>query len=238
MRMVKMIVAVGVLLLWVPSAWGAVFWDCADGPPGPQWEFTDSGGYSVFDSDWAYNSLNPAGESGPGVCLIDLTPSAASRELDCAQGWFVEMSVNVIANVKCPSCNWTEYYGASMIADDGARCVALYLHPGGVDVLTGADGTAAGIVGTCLYDSPGFHTVGFLAIGDSMRGLLFIDGVQRLDIAMRAGQHATPQLILGDPSSNSAGIASWGYVGVNVPEPAAISLLVMGGLAMVRRRRQ
>ena len=163
------------------------------------------------------------------TCRITVADWSGKRSLP---GFFIEAGINVTTTtgtngqVFISAGNDSNMGGVAVLNDEGGGQTRISLRSDSWSIVNG--------VTTVVPD--GFHSVRVTQepAGDV---LLTVDGGLVGSASPYNTGFGSSELRFGD--ANGGGEAVWDYVVVNtnIPEPASMTLLALGGLAMLRRRR-
>jgi len=160
--------------------------------------------------------------SGPNSGRWQLKDPVLSSELDGNAGWFVEARLEILD----------------------------HMGPGGIFLVRGTTGGILinlrqnefeiGVTGGQTVNVPtgqGFHTFRLEMPAGGSALDVFVDGVSRGSVATDT---SGPELNFSDGNNQRGLLANWDYLVVNseIPEPATLSLLGLGGALVLFRRRQ
>jgi hypothetical protein len=181
----------------------------------------DGTSWSVSNGELAMTTAPLSGLWFGNLQAVDPVPWSLAND---SEGNFAQIHAKLGPN----SGEWNFYI------DDGQYTSSFYLLSGGVQL-----GTAGGSV-TVTLDTQAYHTYGVQLING--QATYWIDGTPVFGGAA-SPLAGTKLLIIGDatgyaPTGYGTFILNDALVTTNVPEPATLSLLALGGLALLRRRRQ
>lgn len=204
--------------LMVGAVNASVVWNTGD--PLSQGYSVFSGPLSGYSVDTPSAGLLTQDTDGPNTSRYGL--SSASTELVNSSGWFIEWRVDSQAT--------SGTFGVGLYANDSAGGVQLSIDPTGWSSWNGGSGSYAA----------GYHTFLLTRAAGGSDFQLQVDGGAATTVSQYVPWGGASAMQWGDVSSANSGQAVWDYVAVNgaVPEPASLSMLALGGLMLVRRRRK
>lgn len=219
------------LLMVGSAANAAVIWDTGDpASSGFTASGIGSGDYTIDSPSIGLMTQNTTGSSA-GKYVLPAGPGAGSalNELVNATGWDMEVRINVTS----PTAVGGGYYQVTAYAGDANGAFQLGFLPTEAFYYT-----TGGAVSLGAYTA-GFHTFKITrSAGNTTSYDISVDGGAPVTTPDWAS--GTPMAVFGDGTGGSGtGAAQWDYVKINeVPEPAAIALLGIGGMALLGRRRR
>lgn len=175
-----------------------------------------------------YQGPNAADNSA--VTYYSLNSTAATTELNSANGWNVEVREKCLGATGAGSCLWL---------GDGGGMVSMMMHRGDIQFFGGQFDVGP----TTVSITPDvYHTITMIAAPDATSVGFYLDGALAATVGKNSTSGAGPVLSFGDLGSTAWGRTNWDYVNVNaVPEPSTFVILttaLFGLLAYAWRKRK
>jgi len=184
---------------------------------------------------WSVNDTSTV--SGSGTAVYRFVPSAAVISAVLSGGWKLSAQLRVVNAPENPdrasfvdfidgATRWRMDFGADTSGDP------IVLLQDGVD----ENGNDTGTPFTLVGGGNGYHLYQLIYDPASATVDLFVDGSER--VSNFAGMTtAITRIAFGAGQEAQTGNVNFNLVQL-IPEPATLSLLALGGLAMMRRRRK
>jgi hypothetical protein len=166
---------------------------------------------TMYQNTFDYSSY-PGTEEGHGGGIVALKPDVAARIIKHAAGWSIETRVNSLRNQNASTTPWDEQLGVAISVVDEATNLAISFRPYGIVLCSRSIND---IIGSYNYEFPGYHTVRFELLANSMNGVLYVDSKKVLDVTLLGYTGEPSSLWFGDGSSGSEGEAYWDYFAIN-----------------------
>ena len=177
---------------------------------------------------WQVNDVTTLVNVSASYALVVTSEQATSF---LTSGWKLSVRVRVVEapdTLDSAVASWMQLGSRQWLMDFGSE------DNGDQTVLAGSTSSTYSSVGAGNV----YHLYEMIYDPVDQSADIFVDGVER--ISGYTGVESQPGNIIGWGSGSSYGIGSgnWNMVAVEiVPEPATLSMLALGGLALVRRRK-